>query len=125
MMHEKLLTSDRSCKWGLNVDTQCVLCQLQEKNREHVFMKCEYTKKIWNKLFQWLQMQCPRARDGEQHNQWIITCSKGKSQQAQVFKIVFAEVVYQIWNERNLRVFEQRSRQWKIIAKEITYICSA
>ncbi|XP_070010487.1 uncharacterized protein [Nicotiana sylvestris] len=42
MMHGKLLTSDRLCKWGLNVDTQCV-CQRQEENREHLFWKCEYT----------------------------------------------------------------------------------
>ncbi|XP_070029929.1 uncharacterized protein [Nicotiana sylvestris] len=88
MMHEKLLISDRLYKWGLNLDTQCVLCQRQEENREHLFTKCEYTKKVFEtNYFNGCKFNALEPEIRQQHNQWIITCSKRKSQQAQVFKM--------------------------------------
>lgn len=35
MMHDRVLT-DRLSKWGMNVNTQCILCQMQEETRDHL-----------------------------------------------------------------------------------------
>lgn len=39
-----------------------------------------------------------------------------------VFKMMYREITYRIWNERNQRNFETRRQQWETIAKEIIYV---
>lgn len=50
--------------------------------------------------------------------EWAIKNSKGKSQAAQLFRMVYAECVHSIWLERNQRVFEKKARDWNCIARE-------
>lgn len=59
----------------------------------------------------------------DQHIAWVIYNARGKSQQAQIFKMVYAECVYALWMERNQRIFENKYQNWETIAKEIAYIC--
>ncbi|XP_075106790.1 uncharacterized protein LOC142179811 [Nicotiana tabacum] len=108
MMHGRLMTCDRLSSWKIIVDTQCVMCRKQVKTRDHLFVQCEYTKQIWSKLCNWMQKQYLGFIDWHQFLQWVVMCAKGKSQHAQVFKVVYAEVAYQIWIERNKRIFEQK-----------------
>lgn len=58
-------------------------------------------------------------------SRWTIKCAKGKSQKAQIFKLVYAEMSYHIWIEGNIRIFEHKSKCWEDIAKEISYVCCA
>ncbi|KAK4730876.1 hypothetical protein R3W88_023864 [Solanum pinnatisectum] len=70
----------------------------------------------------WVQQQTFSASDCTQFLQWSIQHGKGKSQKAQIFKIILAEYVYGLWMERNNRVFVKRSRQVKSMAKELANI---
>lgn len=54
----------------------------------------------------------------------MIASSKGKSINAQVFNMVYTEMVHMIWKERNLSVFENKSKQIEEIARQIDYICN-
>ncbi|KAK4734610.1 hypothetical protein R3W88_008871 [Solanum pinnatisectum] len=37
---------------------------------------------------------------------WTVKSSKGRSQDAQILKMVYSECIHAIWLERNLRIFE-------------------
>ncbi|XP_019241332.1 PREDICTED: uncharacterized protein LOC109221313 [Nicotiana attenuata] len=117
----RLATTDRLVKWGLAVDTTCILCQNQLETKDHLFAECEFTKAIWRKMQQWLQWL--PAMTWNQHTKWAIQKAKGESQQAQIFRMVYAECIYAIWMERNHRIFEKKYRNWEAIAREVTYIC--
>ncbi|WMV59289.1 hypothetical protein MTR67_052674 [Solanum verrucosum] len=58
----------------------------------------------------------------DQHLDWSIQMARGKTIQAQIFKMVYSEITHALWNERNKRIFEKRSRTRDSIAKEIVYV---
>ncbi|XP_059281084.1 uncharacterized protein LOC132034737 [Lycium ferocissimum] len=50
LMHGKLRTIDRLLKWGMNVDPECSLCHQEDDTREHLFVKCDFTRRLWTRL---------------------------------------------------------------------------
>ncbi|XP_019230405.1 PREDICTED: uncharacterized protein LOC109211327 [Nicotiana attenuata] len=95
----------------------------QLETRDHLCAECDFTKAIWRKMQQWLQRKGIAVQTWNKHIEWAIHNAKGKSQQAQIFRIVYAECIYAIWMERNHRIFEKKHRIWEIIMREVAYIC--
>ena len=56
---------------------------------------------------------------------WCIQHGKGKTTRAQLFKMILAEVVYDVWNERNKRIFEDKKCLIDEVVKKIAYVTSA
>ncbi|XP_059281233.1 terpene synthase 10-like [Lycium ferocissimum] len=74
---------------------------------------------IDSRLLTWLQGQPLRVHDWNQHYQWVLKNAQGKSKEAQLFKLVYAECVHGIWMERNLRIFEHTSNSIENIARKV------
>nr|XP_016443141.1 PREDICTED: uncharacterized protein LOC107768523 [Nicotiana tabacum] len=72
--------------------------------------QCEFAQRVWSKLMMWAQRQDQTATRWDQYIHNIIARAKGKSQAAQIFKLLYAEFVHGIWIERNLRVFEKQNK---------------
>ncbi|XP_075074937.1 uncharacterized protein LOC142162550 [Nicotiana tabacum] len=89
----KLLTVDRLIKWGVNVDPSCSLCQLNDETRDHLFVSCSFTKTVWQKILQWMRRQEVIGDNWGQHQEWITQRAKGRSYGAQLYRMVYAEVV--------------------------------
>ncbi|XP_019252881.1 PREDICTED: uncharacterized protein LOC109231695 [Nicotiana attenuata] len=123
-MQGRLLTVDRIASWGVSVDHECKLYNSQSETRDHIFMECPYSVKVWEGVLKWMQVPCFRTTQWEQLENWIIQRAKGKSQKAQVFKMVHTEWVHALWIERNQRRFEKRSRRAEQLVREITYVCN-
>ncbi|XP_060188966.1 uncharacterized protein LOC132617915 [Lycium barbarum] len=51
--HGKLYTITRLAKWGVVDDKECVLCNIDDEDVEHLFFKCPYSKTLWTKLLGW------------------------------------------------------------------------
>ncbi|XP_060212283.1 uncharacterized protein LOC132639915 [Lycium barbarum] len=119
----RLLTAYRLAKWGMDVQQDCVLCELQQETRDHPIVHCNYVKLIWQKVLNWIRQPLRQVATWEQHMAWVLSKAKGRSQQAQVFKMVYTETVYAICLERNQRVFEKKKREWHMVAKDIAYQC--
>lgn len=50
-LQNKLNTVDRLLKWGIQVSTECVLCETQVmQTHDHLFFGCIYSCKIWQTL---------------------------------------------------------------------------
>lgn len=43
---DRMLTSDRLARWGIQVDPLYVLCQSYNESRNHIFVECEFAKII-------------------------------------------------------------------------------
>ncbi|XP_009779134.1 uncharacterized protein [Nicotiana sylvestris] len=122
-MQNRLLTADRLNKWGMQVEGKHSLCQREEETKDHLFVECDYTKTVMQKLMHWTQNQNIVAATWDQHVHEVIKRAKGKSKEAQLFKMLYSEVVHSIWIERNKRIFEKISIGWEKIAKEIACVC--
>ncbi|XP_004234894.1 uncharacterized protein [Solanum lycopersicum] len=109
MLNRKLPTIDRLAKWGMVLNKACVLCKSADESIEHIFIQCHYARKVWERLLDWIDnhSRCPMT--WSQFMQWSIQHGKGKTKSAQLFKSILAEGVYGLWNERNKRIFEDKS----------------
>lgn len=55
--------------------------------KDHLFAECDFAKSIWSRKQQWLQRKEKTVQTWNQHIDWAIHSAKGKSQQAQIFKM--------------------------------------
>ena len=111
MMNQKLATVDRLTQWGIVVDKRCVLCKNTEESIEHLFLQCQFARKLWERLLGWIDQQITVPLAWEQFPQWCTQHGKRKSSAAQMFKIVLTEGIYGLWIERNNRIFEHKSKK--------------
>ncbi|XP_059302048.1 uncharacterized protein LOC132053979 [Lycium ferocissimum] len=117
-LHGRMRIANKLLQWGMDVNPICSLCQSHNETRKHLFVVCEYTRNVWKKVLHWLGRSALAA--GYLH--WAVHAGRGKSQQAKIFRLIFAEVVHAVWIERNARIFEDRRRHWQLIAKETAYV---
>ncbi|KAH0748008.1 hypothetical protein KY290_027240 [Solanum tuberosum] len=103
-LHGKMLTTERLNKWGMNVDPTCVLCRSYFEDKDHLFTECSYGNQVWNRLLNWIGQPFITPQSWTQHLEWSLTHGKGKSAQARIFRMLNAEIVHAIWNERNTRI---------------------
>ncbi|XP_021850218.1 uncharacterized protein [Spinacia oleracea] len=83
----RLPTKDRLQHWGISTDGMCTLCG-----------------QVWQQVLQLLKIQRP-SLGFEQEIQFAVRMRKRSTGINKVFAVVFAEVVYGLWIQRNQRVF--------------------
>ncbi|XP_019241080.1 PREDICTED: uncharacterized protein LOC109221079 [Nicotiana attenuata] len=121
---DRMMTSDRLHKWGIQVDKDCVLCKVHEETRNHIFVECEYIKRVWGKLLKWMQKKPFWQTEWNQRWKWAKENAKGRSIMAGIFKMVYTEVIHAIWNERNYRIFQKQNKAAEELARRIAYVCN-
>ncbi|KAH0679246.1 hypothetical protein KY284_020331 [Solanum tuberosum] len=76
-----------------------------------------------DKLGQWMReidKGITRSNQGWMEEvQWAQQHCKGRSKGASVYKMVLVVAVYQVWKERNNRIFQNSSRSQHVIIKQI------
>ncbi|XP_075077397.1 uncharacterized protein LOC142164116 [Nicotiana tabacum] len=46
LLHGRLPTKDRLASWCITATSQCIICEGQDKSREHLFVTCPYTREL-------------------------------------------------------------------------------
>ncbi|XP_059315533.1 uncharacterized protein LOC132066187 [Lycium ferocissimum] len=121
---DRLHTTNRLKKWGLQMDHKCTLCKAIDEDRNHFFAECVYTRELWMRLMLWQQIDCPFLTNWEHLQDWILQYTTGRTPRARMIKMVFTEYIYTIWTERNARVFEKHERKADALAREIACNCN-
>ena len=57
MMNQRLVTVDRLAQWGVEVEKTCVLCKNDDETAEHLFIQCNFARRIWGRLLRWVGKQ--------------------------------------------------------------------
>lgn len=70
----------------------------------------------------WLQRDHNPSYTWSQQLHWILIKAKGRTKQAHLLRMIYAESVPSIWCERNARVFENEERTVESLAGEIACI---
>lgn len=122
---KRLRTKDRVRNWSQNNDTCCILCLNEEESHDHVFVGCSYTQEIWEKIEE-MGGSGGLARNIKNSNgSWdecvgsICNRSLNNSIWSVFQKLIFAAVVYFVWQERNCRIHQGQSRPVEVLAKQI------
>ncbi|GAB2283722.1 hypothetical protein Dimus_039622 [Dionaea muscipula] len=102
----KLSTKDRMSRFGIPIDGLCVLCTQAEETHDHLFCCCDFAKEVLGGALLGVKLR-PRTYDWCYLMQWLLKVAKGKSGRAGKTRQIFAAVIYGIWMERNVKIFQE------------------
>ena len=89
----------------MDIDGNCVFCNEQE-TRNHLFFECQFSQGIWS-----IMRRCGlnrRILSWENEVKWAVERLKGKALISTLLKIAWTAFIYNVWRERNGRVFAQK-----------------
>ncbi|GKE00653.1 hypothetical protein Tco_1388636 [Tanacetum coccineum] len=110
VIKEKLKTQDRLRQWdvGPSIDLnllRCPLCDMVPDSHSYLFFECSFASQVWFQVRASTSMSFvpPRLVDVLA----FLIQSKGSSVSNVISWLVLAAMNYCLWNERNLRLFEE------------------
>nr|XP_043639249.1 uncharacterized protein LOC122610319 [Erigeron canadensis] len=113
VIKRKLKTQDMLRPWdvhnGSNLNLVCPLCGNQPDSHSHLFFDCDFSKRVWLEVNVVAGLD-QNSVDLDDIIRGILPLSKKISCTSVVSKLVLATSVYHLWQERNLRLFQQRKR---------------
>ncbi|XP_075104573.1 uncharacterized protein LOC142178608 [Nicotiana tabacum] len=116
--HKLLYTKDRLLKWGIQTDQTCLLCTQANESIQHLFFECQYAAELWKMMLKW-QGISRNIYGWSEELKWAENWTRSRNAKSELFKMVLAECVYFVWQERNARLFQDKARNWEIIGKLI------
>ncbi|XP_038999926.1 uncharacterized protein LOC120125606 [Hibiscus syriacus] len=108
---------------GLINDCLCVFCNTELETREHLFLQCPTATLMWETAFTLSGLQFTFCS-------WDVfverACStwRGKSMLTMIMKLLLNALVYLLWEERNKRMFQGRSRPASELLKTVKDVIS-
>lgn len=105
----KLLTQDRMQSWQREGISSCGFCKKQPDSLNHLFFDCFFSQEIRD-FFVRLGVLIPSHYSWNDLVDFASQNWKGKSLVNVINKLVLGSLVYYIWQERNLRIFQDQHR---------------
>lgn len=122
VMKDRLITRDRLRSWGLNVPSNCLLCDSSPETKIHLFTECAYSLEVWDSFFNHQDLPLPNSLDE------IVLWCKSPTTNVKVNTIcllLVQAIVYCLWRERNSRIHTTITKPSNAITKEIQVLLRA
>ncbi len=118
----RLSIEDRLVIFGIKPSSYCSLCPSGESD-DHLFFNCPFSTQVWNSILSRLHVMWP-ARS------WttlvtFLSKFKGKSLRDVVIRLAFTTSVYDLWIERNMRKFQNKSSAVEVVVHKISQMIRA
>nr|GEU37381.1 hypothetical protein [Tanacetum cinerariifolium] len=103
---------DKMMTWYKGDPLKCSLCKKEADSHKHLFFECQYAKKVW------IHMQSKSTIEWKTSDlQNMVEKLSSKALGNKIYhianRLIISSTVYQIWNERNKRNFQNSSRSPK------------
>jgi hypothetical protein len=119
-IRDKLQTKYKISKWLPNIDKKCVLCSNQMEDINHLFFQCSYSRQVLDALLPKLNIQLNTNYDiNSLLNSILQAQNKMKSPIKSIFNIFFTTIIWNIWGERNNRVFKGLEQPFQLRINQI------
>ncbi|CAL1352894.1 unnamed protein product [Linum trigynum] len=118
LKHGRVLTHENLKKRGLSLASMCIMCKEAEENINHLFWLCPFSNKIWNTIQQMVEIVGPFPA----HVDAVIAGWNVGSQlpwKSGFVRGLLHAYTWEIWKERNSRIFQDKSVQWQVIFHKI------
>jgi hypothetical protein len=110
-LHGRLWTAERQKRHGLQQSAACVLCDQADEFANHLLASCVFVREIWH----WLLARvgflhlCPDA-NSSLVDWWLQARAQAPNPFRRGFDTLVLLVSWEVWKERNRRMFENLSR---------------
>lgn len=108
-------TKERMLRWGIQIDSACVLCNASLETRDHMYFECPYSWSLWTELAAKAQWQ--PSRDWASELNCMQTSTAPKHERLLVY-LAWQASIYLLWKERNNRIHKQHFRSSASLAKQ-------
>uniref|UniRef100_A0A803QBL0 Reverse transcriptase zinc-binding domain-containing protein n=1 Tax=Cannabis sativa TaxID=3483 RepID=A0A803QBL0_CANSA len=120
-IQNRLKTRDRLLRFQIITDPSCLLCSGNAETCEHLFFHCPFSSECLQRIKNWLGWKTPAS------SLWdLVRVIEKRSYSAfrkQVFAAACAALLYQIWRNRNARLWQQAQEDPKTIVQLIKHTC--
>nr|GEX45278.1 RNA-directed DNA polymerase, eukaryota, reverse transcriptase zinc-binding domain protein [Tanacetum cinerariifolium] len=110
----RLRTHDILNCWKRDDDLSCVFCKEGPDSHNHLFFECDFPKEVWCRLKDLVRLN-------HAPNSWnnivsyLLSRPINKSIWSILQRLWLGATVYIVWQERNLRMFQNRSRTVDVV----------
>lgn len=105
---------------GITQDTSCSLCSNGHEEPLHLIVNCPYSATVWEKIAKMFHQRISVAVSIESHIVGQVNSFGSlKHGDVTIDKLCFPALTWNIWRERNWRVFKSKERCWEFISQEI------
>jgi hypothetical protein len=110
-LQNRLWTADRLQKRGWPNCGLCPFCKHVMESTNHLFIHCRFSIRIYELLKEWIGIHgiYPRQWAGLNINEWWNLLTTGPTPQRKDLATLMLLTVWELWNERNARVFHNKS----------------
>nr|TKS12517.1 hypothetical protein D5086_0000062540 [Populus alba] len=116
---ERLRTMDRLHSAGIIQNTSCSFCGTYTESHEHLFFECQIPRSVWQMVNARANITWP-CMSWKNLLQWASTIYIKKSDvQHTIARLLLSTTVYQLWYERNNRVFNNQHQNTQNIAEAV------
>ncbi len=119
----RLLTADHLARRGWIGPSMCAMCRGASESLEHLLFRCPFAVQVWGWMLQSeeLILGTLLSRDGGLACHWVRTRRTLQGQRKSLLDLGFAAICWEIWLERNRRIFtgiSSRASHCGVQAKE-------
>lgn len=93
---------------GLVIPGDCALCLMAQESHDHIFFECEFSSQLWNSFASEFHLPQPLISDLAA-TAIASDPSLSRSSKGVIIRLLFQVIIYQIWKERNRRIFTSTS----------------
>ncbi|XP_010541748.1 PREDICTED: uncharacterized protein LOC104815125 [Tarenaya hassleriana] len=104
VMQGRMPTRDRLLRWNIIQNSTCVLCNEEEESHDHLFFQCRFSAETWQELASKIWRNPPANLSMCLSWMEAIPQSDGLKRNI-LLKILIQHAVYEVWKERNSRIF--------------------
>ena len=118
----RLPTIDRLQKWGMTWDPMCRLCNDALETRDHLFGDCVFIRRV--KTFVYSDFRWPTSFAQDVHLMSQLS-KKKRNSKALVITMSWAEIIYHVCFQRNVKIFRRKSIDEKQIGQMVIFNVAA
>ncbi|XP_018488189.1 uncharacterized protein LOC108858819 [Raphanus sativus] len=115
-------TLDRLHSWGLDVETTCLLCGLDNESRNHLFFECHFSSQVWSFICARLNIFTP-PHSWNAVLLWLPSASPERALKIALLQ-AWQATVYCLWQERNARFHSGLTIPAAVLGRNIHRIVS-
>ncbi|XP_026405634.1 uncharacterized protein LOC113300647 [Papaver somniferum] len=105
--HNKIATQDSLQHRNFKLASRCPLCPVECESTEHLLLNCHFSRKVWSLILPRTRWWIPPLTVLQLAQTWSSKGILGPAKE--IWDLVPAVVIWALWNERNRRIFEDKS----------------
>jgi hypothetical protein len=124
----RIWSADRLAQRGWPHNDSCVLCRTTIETAHHLVAGCKYSRRIWDLVAAWTTLPDLRPNAwplSEDVEQWWTQFTTQPDHPRKALRSLALLVIWEIWKERNARVFVRRESSTATLMAKITDEASA